>query len=169
MPALFTSLLAARLTATCGIPFKEAIDGDELLPGHGWIAPGDIHMRVRRDGTRLRVALDRGAPENSCRPAVDVLFRSVAAACGPRALAVVLTGMGQDGLKGCEVIRSAGGQIIAQDEATSVVWGMPGAVARAGLAEKILPLADIPFEIGRRASRKERPGVTPQLETAHAR
>src|SRR4029077_16748859 len=93
-----------------------------------------------RDGLEVRVKLHQEPPENSCRPAADVLFRSVARAFGPTALAAVMTGMGQDGLRGCEAIREAGGQVIVQDEATSVVWGMPGVVARAGLADKILPL-----------------------------
>ena len=94
--------------------------------------------------------LNQDPPENSCRPAADVLFRSVAQAFGPSALAVVLTGMGQDGLRGCEAIRAAGGQIVVQDEATSVVWGMPGAVARAGLADRVLPLGMVAGEIIRR-------------------
>ena len=100
------------------------------------------------DGVRLRT--HEGPPENSCRPAVDVLFRSVAQVYGAGALAVVLTGMGQDGLRGCECIREAGGQVLAQDEATSVVWGMPGAVSQAGLAEKVLPLPELAVEINRR-------------------
>jgi two-component system chemotaxis response regulator CheB len=107
-------------------------------------------MMAVRDGTSVRTLLHQDPPENSCRPAVDVLFRSVAKVFGPHALAVVLTGMGQDGLRGCEHIREAGGRIVAQDEATSVVWGMPGAVARAGLAERILPLSLIAEEIVRR-------------------
>jgi two-component system, chemotaxis family, protein-glutamate methylesterase/glutaminase len=91
--------------------------------------------------------LHQDPPENSCRPAVDVLFRSVAQAFGPNALVVILTGMGQDGLRGCEAIREAGGQIVAQDEATSVVWGMPGSVVRAGLADRVLPLSQIADDI----------------------
>ena len=118
-----------------------------LQPGHAWIAPGDHHMIVVRDGTQVRLLLHQDPPENSCRPAVDVLLRSVAQTLRRRHLAVILTGMGQDGLRGCEAIREAGGQILAQDEATSVVWGMPGYVARAGLADRVLPLSLIADEI----------------------
>jgi two-component system chemotaxis response regulator CheB len=107
-------------------------------------------MIVVREGAGVRVLLHQDPPENSCRPAADVLFRSVAQTFGPAALAVVLTGMGQDGLRGCEAVREAGGQVIAQDEATSVVWGMPGFVARAGLADRVLPLAMIAPEVVRR-------------------
>ena len=121
-----------------------------LQPGQAWIAPGDYHMIVVRDGRQVRLLLHQDPPENSCRPAVDVLLRSVAKAYGPNSLTVILTGMGQDGLRGCEAIREAGGQILAQDEATSVVWGMPGYVARAGLADRILPLSLIADEILRR-------------------
>jgi two-component system, chemotaxis family, protein-glutamate methylesterase/glutaminase len=150
MPPVFTELLATRLAATCKPRFREAHEGDELSPGGVWIAPGDHHMRLVRNGKSVKVALDREPPENSCRPAVDVLFRSVAATFGAHSLAVVLTGMGQDGLRGCEALRAAGGQIIVQDEATSVVWGMPGYVARAGMAERILPLEEIAGDILRR-------------------
>jgi two-component system chemotaxis response regulator CheB len=107
-------------------------------------------MIVARDGRQVRTHLHQEPPENSCRPAVDVLFRSVAQSFGRNALAVVLTGMGQDGLRGCEAVREAGGQVLAQDEATSVVWGMPGYVARAGLADRVLPISLIGEEIIRR-------------------
>jgi len=155
MPPMFTRLLAERLSATCSLHFEEACDGAVLAPGTVWIAPGDFHMRMIREGGKLKVALDRGPPENSCRPAVDVLFRSVAATIGAGSLAVVLTGMGQDGLRGCEAVQAAGGQIIVQDEGTSVVWGMPGFVARAGMAEKILPLAGIAGEVMQRMTRRK--------------
>ena len=107
-------------------------------------------MIVVREGTQVRTRLHQGPPENSCRPAVDVLLRSVAQTFGPHSLTVILTGMGQDGLRGCEAVREAGGQILAQDEVTSVVWGMPGYVARAGLADRVLPLSLIGDEILRR-------------------
>ena len=107
-------------------------------------------MIVVREGTQVRTRVHQDPPENSCRPAVDVLLRSVAQTFGPHCLAVILTGMGQDGLRGCEAIREAGGQVLAQDEATSVVWGMPGYVARAGLADRVLPLSLIGDEIVRR-------------------
>jgi two-component system chemotaxis response regulator CheB len=150
MPPMFTRLLAERLSAQSGLRVEEGRAGGVLRPGHAWIAPGGYHMAVARDGVETRVVLNQDPPENSCRPAADVLFRSVARAFGPGALAVVLTGMGQDGLRGCEAVREAGGQVIAQDEATSVVWGMPGFVARAGLADKVLPLATIAPEVVRR-------------------
>jgi two-component system chemotaxis response regulator CheB len=150
MPPMFTRLLAERLTAHSALRVEEASPGGVLQPGHAWVAPGDYHMLVVRDGRQLRVRTNQDPPENSCRPAADVLFRSVAQTFGPAALAVILTGMGQDGLRGCEAIRDAGGQVLAQDEATSVVWGMPGAVARAGLADRVLPLSMIAGEIVRR-------------------
>ncbi|HXE57027.1 MAG TPA: CheB methylesterase domain-containing protein, partial [Gemmatimonadales bacterium] len=150
MPPLFTKLLADRLSTQSRIPVREASGGEPLTPGTAWLAPGDRHLVVvpDTDGPRLRLTLD--PPENSCRPAVDVLFRSVAAVFGGRALGVILTGMGQDGLRGSEEIRRAGGRILAQDQATSVVWGMPGFVASAGLADRVLPLDQIAPEIVRR-------------------
>jgi two-component system chemotaxis response regulator CheB len=151
MPPMFTRLLAERLSARSPVKVDEGRTGGVLRPGHAWIAPGDFHMTVARDGIQARVAVNQDPPENSCRPAADVLFRSVARAFGPAALAVVLTGMGQDGLRGCEAIREAGGQVIVQDEPTSVVWGMPGFVARAGLADRVLPLGLVAPEIVRRA------------------
>ena len=147
MPPLFTRLLAERIAAVSGMNCREGVAGEILRPGDVWVAPGGVHMEVEScvQGARLRMHED--PPENSCRPAVDVLFRSAAKVYGPRTLAVVLTGMGQDGLKGSELIRNAGGAILAQDESSSVVWGMPGAVATAGLAEKILPLKDLAAEV----------------------
>lgn len=150
MPPLFTRLLADRLSTESKIRVKEAVAGDVLEPGKAYIAPGDYHMRVVREGVRVVVALDQGPQEHSCRPAVDVLFRSVAQVYGAHTLAVILTGMGYDGLRGCEMIRGAGGQIVAQDEATSIVWGMPGAVARAGIADAIVPLDRVAGEIHQR-------------------
>jgi two-component system chemotaxis response regulator CheB len=150
MPPMFTRLLADRLSAQSALRVHEGSPGTVLQPGHAWIAPGDHHMTVVRDGTQVRLALHQEAPQNSCRPAADVLLRSVASVFGANTLAVIMTGMGQDGLRGCEAIREAGGQIIAQDEATSVVWGMPGYVVRAGLAERVLPLSLIADEIVRR-------------------
>jgi two-component system chemotaxis response regulator CheB len=150
MPPMFTRLLAQRLTADAKVPVEEATSGVALRPGRAWIAPGGFHMIVVRDGPHVRAILHQEPPENSCRPAADPLFRSVAKVYGASCLAVVLTGMGQDGLRGCETIREAGGQVLVQDEATSVVWGMPGAVARAGLADKVLPLSMVGNEIVRR-------------------
>jgi two-component system chemotaxis response regulator CheB len=151
MPPMFTQMLAERLTKVSKIHTVEAISGMDLEPGKAWIAPGDHHLVVVRDAGRPRTKVHQEPPENACRPAVDPLLRSVASAYGPNALAVILTGMGQDGLRGCEAMRAAGGQILAQDEATSVVWGMPGYVARAGLADKVLPLPMLAGEIERRA------------------
>jgi two-component system chemotaxis response regulator CheB len=146
MPPIFTSLLAARLSAKSAFPVRECVDGEPLQPGCAVLAPGDFHMIVsQEDVTRLRV--HQGARENYCRPSVDVLFRSVSQVYGGRALAIVLTGMGQDGLRGCEALRTAGARVYVQDESSSVVWGMPGFVARNGLADKILPLDQIGAEI----------------------
>jgi two-component system chemotaxis response regulator CheB len=150
MPPMFTRLLAERLSAQFPLRVQEGGSGSFLQPGHAWIAPGDYHMIVVRDNRQVRVQLHQEPPENSCRPAVDVLLRSVAKTFGPNSLTVILTGMGQDGLRGCEVVREAGGQILAQDEATSVVWGMPGHIARAGLADRVLPVSLIADEVLRR-------------------
>ena len=150
MPPVFTALLAERLTAVSRLKFSEGKEGDSLRPGEAYIAPGGRHMDVvSRNGFR-QIHLHDGPPENSCRPAVDVLFRSVADVYGGATLAVVLTGMGQDGMRGCELIRERHGQVLAQDEASSVVWGMPGAVVNAALANKILPLDQVAGEIVRR-------------------
>lgn len=151
MPPVFTRLLAERLAAKIPLEVTEGSVGEELRAGKILIAPGDYHMGLEKTAKGARIKLNQEPPENSCRPAVDVLFRSVVQVYGASTLGVVLTGMGQDGLRGCEEIREAGGQVLAQDEATSVVWGMPGFVARAGLAEKVLPLNQIAGEITRRA------------------
>jgi two-component system chemotaxis response regulator CheB len=156
MPPVFTRLLADRLRAQSNLSVHEAAGGEVLAPGGIWVAPGDHHMIVRRDGAQLKLALHQGPHENSCRPAVDVLFRSVAEAYGPNVLAIVMTGMGYDGLRGCEHVREAGGQIVVQDEATSVVWGMPGIVATSGLADAVVPLGQIAVEISRRATGKSK-------------
>jgi two-component system chemotaxis response regulator CheB len=150
MPPLFTRLLADRLDGTSKLRVREATHGEVVTPGTVWIAPGDRHLEVVRDKTRVVTRLHDGPPENSCRPAVDVLFRSVAQVYGGGTLGVVLTGMGRDGLRGSESIREVGGRILAQDEATSVVWGMPGYVAGAGLAEAVLPLPEMAQGILRR-------------------
>jgi two-component system, chemotaxis family, protein-glutamate methylesterase/glutaminase len=149
MPAIFTSLLAARLSAKSQLPVRECVPGEPLKAGCAIIAPGDFHMIVSQEEGVVRLRTHQGPKENFCRPAVDVLFRSVAQVYGSRALAVVLTGMGQDGLKGCEMLRGLGARIYVQDEATSVVWGMPGFVARNGLADKVLPLQQIGGELVR--------------------
>ena len=147
MPALFTKSLADRLTNNSPIPVVEGSPGTKLVPGHAYLAPGDYHMSVVSKGTDVVINLDQGPKENSCRPAVDVLFRSVAKFYKNRTLAVVLTGMGYDGLLGCEIIRKSGGEVFVQDEASSVVWGMAGAVANAGLADKVLHINQLTDEI----------------------
>jgi len=152
MPPLFTRLLAERLGKQASITVREGTEGNVLRSGEAWIAPGDYHMTVAREEKAVRLSMNKEAPQNSCRPAVDVLFASVAKVYGPNALAVVLTGMGSDGVRGAECVREAGGQVIVQDEASSVVWGMPGQVAAAGLAEAICPLEKIADEIERRAN-----------------
>ena len=153
MPPMFTRLLAERLSVHSRLHVHEAASGDVLQPGHAWIAPGNYHMMVVPDGLRHCLRIHQEPPENSCRPAADVLLRSVAQTFGPHSLTVIMTGMGQDGLRGCQALSAAGGQILVQDEATSVVWGMPGCVARAGLADRILPLALLADEVGRRVQR----------------
>jgi two-component system chemotaxis response regulator CheB len=157
MPAMFTRLLAERLSAEHRVPVTEGTCGAPLQPGHALIAPGNFHMITVREGLKVLTLLHQEPPENSCRPSVDVLFRSVASSFGAGALAVVLTGMGQDGLRGSEAIREAGGQILAQDEPSSVVWGMPGAVARAGLADRVLPLSLVGSEIVARVRPRSAP------------
>lgn len=150
MPPVFTQLFAARLDRVVPLRVREAVDGQELVAGDVWVAPGDYHLHVVRRGSKLFTRVDQSEPVNSCRPAVDVLFRSVASACGGDALAVVLTGMGMDGLRGCETLRAAGAEIVVQDEATSVVWSMPGSVAKAGLADSVCPIGRLGDELLRR-------------------
>jgi two-component system chemotaxis response regulator CheB len=147
MPPFFTKLLAERLNSKSQLEVFEGKAGIEISPGKAWIAPGDFHMEVDRKLHRAVLTTNQNPPENSCRPAVDVLFKSVTKGYGKNVLAVILTGMGQDGLIGCEHVKDAGGQVIVQDENSSVVWGMPGFVARAGLSDKILPLNKIGQEI----------------------
>jgi two-component system, chemotaxis family, protein-glutamate methylesterase/glutaminase len=152
MPPMFTKLLAERLDAKCSLQVQEARPGVRMTAGTVWIAPGGYHLKIERDATDLILAINQDPPENSCRPSVDVLFRSVAQATKGygNSIAVILTGMGQDGFQGCQQIRQVGGQILAQDEASSVVWGMPGYVVNAGLADVVLPLDAIAGELLRR-------------------
>ena len=143
MPAAFTPLLAEHLNRLGVLPCHEARDGARLMPGEIALAPGDFHLLVKRGPSGLTVSLTQSAPENFCRPAVDPMLRSATAATDGRVLAVILTGMGSDGVEGTRALVNQGGAALAQDEASSVVWGMPGAVARAGLAHAILPLNQI--------------------------
>ena len=149
MPPLFTRLLAERLNATCKLPVAEATHEAHVESGKILIAPGDFHMKVASNGGEVRVLLDQGPRLNSCRPAVDALFTSIGEAYGGAALAVVLTGMGQDGLRGAGILKALGATVLVQDEASSVVWGMPGAVVNAGLADRVLPLDEVVPEIVR--------------------
>jgi two-component system chemotaxis response regulator CheB len=139
MPAGFTAMLADHLGRLGGPPTTEAREGELLQPGRIYLAPGDRHLLVEGSNGALVARLNSGPPENFCRPAVDPMLRSLVAACEGRVTAVILTGMGSDGMLGCKAVAAAGGTVMAQDEATSVVWGMPGAVARAGLAQVLLP------------------------------
>jgi len=152
MPPLFTRSLAERLGRGSVHHFHEAEAGQVIEAGSVYIAPGGHHMEVERVGVQVRARIHDGPAEQSCRPAADVLFRSVAEVYGRGALACVLTGMGQDGLRGCEQIRAKGGEILAQDEASSVVWGMPGAVVHAGLAQAVRPLSEMANEIRARVT-----------------
>ncbi|WP_456369850.1 protein-glutamate methylesterase/protein-glutamine glutaminase [Thermodesulfatator atlanticus] len=145
MPPVFTAQLAQRLDQLSQLKVQEGKEGSPLTPGKVYIAPGDKHMEVAQRGVAKVVHLHKGPPENSCRPAVDVLFRSVAKVYGGKSVGLVLTGMGQDGLAGSKVMKDAGAIIVAQDEATSTVYGMPRAVVEAGLADYVLPLNEIPL------------------------
>jgi len=140
IPATFTTVLAEHIARASGRPCVEAKDGMDVRAGHILLAPGDYHLQLAREADRVVARLSQSAPENFCRPSVDPLFRSVAQLYGADACALVLTGMGSDGCNGARVIAAAGAPVIAQDEATSVVWGMPGAVANAGICTAILPL-----------------------------
>ena len=143
MPPLFTPMLAKHLGIDTRRPCEEGANLHPVLSGHTYVAPGDYHMELERRDNVLVTRLTQAAPEHYCRPSVNPLFRSAANVFGSAVLAVMLTGMGEDGLEGSRTIVEAGGRLIAQDEASSVVWGMPGAVVRAGLAHEVLPLAQI--------------------------
>ncbi|MCC9600504.1 chemotaxis response regulator protein-glutamate methylesterase [Stieleria sp. JC731] len=149
MPPVFTGLLADRLASQTGHQVREATDGDELKPGTVLLAPGDYHMRVSSDKTNFCVRLDQGPAENSCRPAVDPLFTSIAESYGDHGLGIILTGMGQDGAFGAKRLRECGGLVFAQDQESSVVWGMPGQVVKAGLANKVFSIDQMADEVTR--------------------
>lgn len=144
MPATFTTILAEHISRQCGIDAQEAKDGETVSPNRCYVAPGDFHLLVNQRAGANVIQLTKDPPENFCRPAVDPMMRSLVRTYGGRKiLACILTGMGQDGLKGCTEVVNNGGALIGQDEASSVVWGMPGAVANAGLCQQILPLKEI--------------------------
>jgi two-component system chemotaxis response regulator CheB len=159
MPELFTRLLAERLNGRCPLAVREAAEGNPVQPGTIYIARGDWHLEIvspLRAGQAPTLHLTQAPPENHCRPSVDVLYRSAAAVYGSGVLAAVLTGMGSDGMAGARIVRARGGTVLAQDQATSTVWGMPGAVVRQGLAQRIFPLQAIAPEIMRLAARSPR-------------
>ena len=143
MPPLFTQMLAERLDKISPLTVREGFDGAVVVPGDVWIAPGDFHMSVARRGTEVILVTDQKPAENSRRPAIDVLFRSVAEVYGGNTLAIVLTGMGDDGTAGCRCLKECGAEILVQDEESSVVWGQPCSVESAGLADAVLSLKDI--------------------------
>jgi len=155
MPAGFTKSLADHLNTQTKHAVTEAIDGDTLIAGKFLLAPGDYHMVLEPCLAGNKVRLNQNPPENYCRPAVDPMLRSVAKIYGASALTVILTGMGQDGLEGCKVIHKAGGKILVQDQATSVVWGMPGSVYKEGLAEEALSIHDLALAIMTRLNQKQ--------------
>jgi two-component system chemotaxis response regulator CheB len=150
MPPMFTRLLAERLHSSCQLAVEEARQGEGVSAGKILLAPGDFHMKVTAHSGRVQVGLDQSAPQNSCRPAVDALFTSIGEVYGGAVIAVILTGMGQDGLRGAQILKAQGASVLAQDEASSVVWGMPGAVVNAGVADRVLPIEQIVPEILRR-------------------
>lgn len=143
MPASFTKILAEHITRQCNVECKEGDDADVLKPGCYYLAPGDFHMQFIKKPNGIGVKLNKNPPENFCRPSVDPMLRSLVEVFGKKVLTVILTGMGQDGWRGGEMVVNAGGAVVAQDEATSIVWGMPGAVANAGLCSSVLPLNEI--------------------------
>ncbi len=157
LPRHFTNNLVARLDAACALTVQVGRAGLVARPGTVSVAPGGLHMIADRRLGEVVLKTRDTPPENSCKPAVDVLFRSVAEAFGPAVAAAVLTGMGQDGRRGAEEIRDAGGWVVAQDEASSVVWGMPGAVVRASAADKVLALDRLGTALDRQVRRRPRP------------
>jgi two-component system chemotaxis response regulator CheB len=153
MPPLFTKMLATRLDSLTDLEVKEAEDGDLLQPNCAYIAPGDFHVTLVRNGDSVHVALNQETPENSCRPAVDVTFRSAASTYGPGVLAAILTGMGRDGTRGARAVVDAGGTVVVQDQQSSVIPSMPSSVASAGLADAVVPLDNLGAELAVRVWR----------------
>ncbi len=147
MPATFTTILAEHIQRICGVKCAEGRNNERVAPNHIYLAPGEYHMMIERDNYGPFIRINQDPPENFCRPAVDPMFRSLAKLYGAKTLSVVLTGMGKDGRNGGQAIIDAGGTVIAQDENSSIVWGMPGAVSTAGLCSAVLPLNQIPSKI----------------------
>jgi two-component system chemotaxis response regulator CheB len=162
MPPIFTRCLADRLSARCELKIVESQGGEKVLPGHVYIAPGHRHLELSREADGMRTVLTDGPPENSCRPAADVLMRSVVRAYGGAVMGVVLTGMGQDGLRGSRDITEAGGRVLVQSGPTCVIWGMPKAVEEAGLAEAVVPLPELASAILQRVGSGLLPPRSPE-------
>ncbi|MCP1726470.1 two-component system chemotaxis response regulator CheB [Natronospira proteinivora] len=154
IPANFSGPFAERLDACCSLSVKQAADRMPILPGHAYVAPGDYHLRVQRDGARLICRIDQSATVNRHRPSVDVMFDSVAEAAGSESVGVLLTGMGRDGAQGLLQMKQAGAATLVQDEATSTVWGMPGAANQLGAADEVLAIEEIPARMLTLASGK---------------
>jgi two-component system, chemotaxis family, protein-glutamate methylesterase/glutaminase len=169
MAAMFTKFFAERLNGQTGREVVEAADGQALAPGVVYVAPGNFHLRVRRAAGHVSIALDQEPPDHSHRPSADALFQSVAEVYGPRALGLVLTGMGQDGVRGSEALTRAGGRVVVQDEATSVVWEAAGLVAAGGFADAVVPLARLANELERRTARASGVAAGPAALPAGAR
>jgi two-component system chemotaxis response regulator CheB len=159
MPPMFTRLLAERLDQKCALHVREASNGMTAGPGDVIIAPGGQHLEVASDGPVFALRVTDEPAENSCRPAVDVLFRTAASHASGRIIGVILTGMGHDGLAGCQLLKERGDTIVAQDESSSVVWGMPGSVVAANVTDIVAPLHEIAGELLRLAARTHRPVV----------
>ena len=149
MPATFTAILAEHIQRVCGVECAEGRDNERVAPNRIYLAPGEYHMVIDGDARGPFIRINQDPPENYCRPAVDPMFRSIAKVYGNKVLGVVLTGMGKDGREGGQAIVDAGGTVIAQDEESSVIWGMPGAVATAGVCSAVLPLTSIAPKISR--------------------
>ena len=154
MPATFTGILAQHISNIAGCEAKEGEDGEIIKHGIIYIAPGDYHMVLERGSTGNIIRLNQEPPQNFCRPSVDPMLSSMVDLYGNKLLCIILTGMGQDGLKGAEVVVNAGGTVVAQDEDTSIVWGMPGAVAEAGLCSAVLPMGKIAGHVSEIVGRK---------------
>lgn len=160
IPAAFSGPFARRMDSVSRMSVTEATDGQLIVPGHVYIAPGDRHLIIERDGARWRCRLNDGPPVNRHRPSVDVMFRSVAQSAGHNALGVLLTGMGDDGARGLKELQDAGADTLVQDEATSVVWGMPGAAVRLGAADRVLPLGQVAPALMDWACNADRPAAS---------
>ncbi len=159
MPPMFTTILSEHISKQSGLDCREGQDGEPVTGGRVYLAPGNYHMTVRQEGARKIISLNQDAQENFCRPAVDPMLRSLIEAYGKKILAVIFTGMGADGMNACQQLAEAGGTVLAQDEATSVVWGMPGAVAMAGVCTQVLPLNKLAHAVREYADRGASPAA----------